>query len=99
VRYLPRYTERQRRRHEVLPGLTGWAQVHGRNALSWADKFERDVWYVEHWSPLLDLRILARTARLVVAREGVSADGHATMPEFMGNEPELIGNKAVAHAR
>lgn len=84
VRYLPRYSERQARRHEVLPGLTGWAQVHGRNTVGWDEKFEKDVWYVEHWSPLLDLRILARTALTVVRRDGISAEGHATMPEFMG---------------
>jgi len=88
VRYLPRYSERQRTRHEVLPGLTGWAQIHGRNAVSWEDKLERDAWYVDHWSPLLDLKILARTALTVARREGVSADGHATMPEFMGNSGE-----------
>jgi lipopolysaccharide/colanic/teichoic acid biosynthesis glycosyltransferase len=85
VRYLPRYSDRQRTRHEVLPGITGWAQIHGRNAMSWEEKFERDAWYVEHWSPLLDLKILARTALTVARREGVSADGHATMPEFVGN--------------
>lgn len=86
VRYLPRYDARQRRRHEVLPGLTGWAQVAGRNAITWGEKFERDVWYVEHWSPWLDARILARTALVVLRREGVSAEGHATMPEFMGTQ-------------
>lgn len=91
VRYLGRYNARQQRRHEVLPGLTGWAQVHGRNALGWDEKFERDVWYVEHWSPLLDLRILARTVALVARRDGVSAEGHATMPEFMGSEPSPAG--------
>jgi sugar transferase EpsL len=84
VRYLPRYSQRQRQRHEVLPGLTGWAQVHGRNTLDWEQKFEHDVWYVQHWSLRLDLQILARTAFLVVRRDGVSAEGHATMPEFMG---------------
>ncbi|MEQ1570251.1 MAG: sugar transferase [Myxococcota bacterium] len=84
VRYLPRYDTRQRRRHEVLPGLTGWAQVNGRNALSWEEKFEHDVWYVERWSLALDLKILARTALQVVRRDGISADGHATMPEFLG---------------
>jgi lipopolysaccharide/colanic/teichoic acid biosynthesis glycosyltransferase len=84
VRYLPRYSPRQRRRHEVLPGLTGWAQVNGRNALGWDEKFERDVWYVEHWSLRLDAKILAKTAWQVVRRDGVSADGHVTMPEFMG---------------
>jgi lipopolysaccharide/colanic/teichoic acid biosynthesis glycosyltransferase len=84
VRYLPRYSERQRRRHEVLPGITGWAQVNGRNALGWDEKFERDVWYVENWSLALDLRILARTALTVVRRDGISSEGHVTMPEFMG---------------
>ncbi len=86
VRYLDRYTPEQRRRHEVLPGITGWTQVNGRNALSWAEKFERDVWYVDHWSLRLDLKILAQTAIRVATGDGVSADGHATMPEFMGEE-------------
>jgi lipopolysaccharide/colanic/teichoic acid biosynthesis glycosyltransferase len=86
VRYLPRYSPSQRRRHEVLPGLTGWAQIHGRNSVSWDEKFARDTWYVEHWSPVLDLQILVRTALIVARREGVSAEGHATMPEFLGNE-------------
>jgi lipopolysaccharide/colanic/teichoic acid biosynthesis glycosyltransferase len=87
VRYLPRYTARQRRRLEVLPGLTGWAQVHGRNTVSWEEKFEHDVWYVDHWGLRLDLRILARTAATVVRRDGISAEGHATMPEFFGSPP------------
>ncbi|MCB9675609.1 MAG: sugar transferase [Alphaproteobacteria bacterium] len=87
VRYLPRYSERQRLRHAVLPGLTGWAQVEGRNALSWDQKFEWDVRYVERWSPLLDLRILARTVTAVTSRRGVSAAGEATMSEFMGPAP------------
>jgi lipopolysaccharide/colanic/teichoic acid biosynthesis glycosyltransferase len=73
-------------RHFVRPGITGWAQVNGRNSLSWDEKFERDVWYVENWSPLLDLRILLKTALTVVNREGISAEGHATMAEFMGPE-------------
>jgi lipopolysaccharide/colanic/teichoic acid biosynthesis glycosyltransferase len=84
-RYLPRYDARQRRRHDVLPGLTGWAQVHGRNRMSWEDKFEHDVWYVEHWTPWLDLEILAKTALTVLRRDGISAEGHASMPEFMGS--------------
>lgn len=84
VRYLPRYDEVQRRRHQVLPGLTGWAQVNGRNAATWEEKFANDVWYVDHWSLRLDARILARTLRTVVRREGISADRHVTMPEFMG---------------
>jgi sugar transferase EpsL len=86
MRYLPRYSAEQARRHEVKPGLTGWAQVNGRNAISWEEKFQYDVWYVDHQSLLLDLRILARTARKVLKREGISAEDHATMPEFMGAE-------------
>ncbi len=88
VRYLDRYTAEQRRRHDVMPGLTGWAQIHGRNAIDWERKFELDVWYVDHWSPLLDLRILAATALKVLRREGVSQAGHATMPEFFGAAAE-----------
>lgn len=83
--YLSRYSREQARRHEVLPGLTGWAQVKGRNALSWEDKFALDVWYVDHWSLALDLRILWATVGKVLARSGVSAAGEATMPEFQGS--------------
>lgn len=82
--YLPRYTEFQRRRHQVKPGLTGWAQVNGRNGLSWEQKFEHDVWYVDHRSLLLDFHILWRTVAAVLRREGIASHGHATMPEFMG---------------
>lgn len=82
MEYLDRYTPEQMRRHEVPPGITGWAQVNGRNALTWDEKFALDVWYVEHHSIGLDLRILARTLGQVVAREGISAEGHATMPKF-----------------
>jgi sugar transferase EpsL len=85
VQYLDRYTPRQRRRHEVLPGITGWAQIHGRNAITWEDKFECDVWYVENVSLRTDLRILLRTAVQVLGRRGISAEGHATMPEFTGS--------------
>lgn len=84
MHYLERYSARQARRHEVRPGITGWAQVHGRNGLSWEERFELDVWYVEHWSLWLDLKILALTALAVVRREGISAEGHASMPEFGG---------------
>lgn len=84
VRYLPRYTPEQARRHEVTPGITGWAQVNGRNAISWEERFALDVWYVDHWSLALDFKILALTALKVVKRSDVSAEGHATMPEFMG---------------
>lgn len=83
--YLPRYNTLQRRRHEVKPGITGWAQVNGRNALTWEQKFELDVWYVDHWSLLLDLRILWLTLLSVLQRQGIHHDDHPTMPEFLGN--------------
>jgi len=83
--YLDRYTLEQRRRHDVMPGLTGWAQVNGRNGLSWEEKFAHDVWYVDHWSLRLDAKILAKTVVQVLKRDGISSDGHATMPEFMGS--------------
>jgi lipopolysaccharide/colanic/teichoic acid biosynthesis glycosyltransferase len=82
--YLPRYSARQARRHEVRPGVTGWAQVRGRNALDWDERFELDVWYVDHVSPALDLRIAALTALALVRPSGVARAGHATMPEFRG---------------
>lgn len=84
VRYLPRYSPEQRRRHDVMPGITGWAQIHGRNAISWEEKFALDVWYVDNWSLALDARILIETVGRVLRRDGVSSDGHATMPEFEG---------------
>jgi len=84
MQYLDRYTPEQARRHEVRPGITGWAQVNGRNALSWEEKFKLDVWYVDHVSFWLDVRILWMTLWKVLKREGISAEGHATMPEFMG---------------
>ena len=80
--YLPRYTLRQARRHEVRPGITGWAQVHGRNSVSWEDRFELDVWYVDNQSLLLDLRILFMTLSKVLGREGIAQNGHATMEKF-----------------
>jgi lipopolysaccharide/colanic/teichoic acid biosynthesis glycosyltransferase len=84
MQYLERYTPEQARRHEIRPGITGWAQVNGRNALTWEEKFKLDVSYVDHCSLALDLTILAMTVWKVVTREGISAGGHATMPEFMG---------------
>jgi sugar transferase EpsL len=84
MQYLDRYSTEQARRHEVRPGITGWAQVNGRNALSWEDKFKLDVWYVDHVSFWLDLKILWMTLWKVLKREGISAEQHATMPEFMG---------------
>ena len=85
MEYLPFYSKEQNRRHESKPGVTGWAQVNGRNALSWDQKFELDVWYVDNKSLLLDLRILFMTAAIVFRRSGISNDGHATMPIFTGN--------------
>lgn len=82
--YLDRYTPEQRRRHEVLPGITGLVQVSGRNRLSWEEKFALDIWYVDHCSAWLDLKILARTARVVLGGEGVSAPSHVTAPDFLG---------------
>jgi lipopolysaccharide/colanic/teichoic acid biosynthesis glycosyltransferase len=85
VDYLALYSSEQARRHEVYPGLTGWAQVHGRNWLSWEEKFVYDVWYVDHLSLLLDIRILAMTIRSVLLRTGISHEGQATMEEFHGS--------------
>jgi lipopolysaccharide/colanic/teichoic acid biosynthesis glycosyltransferase len=86
VRYLPRYSARQARQHEGRPGLTGWAQVNGRNAISWNDKFELDVWYVDNLKLSTDLRIFFKTIKAVFKREGISQENHATMEEFMGND-------------
>lgn len=85
MEYLDRYTPEQSRRHVVKPGLTGWAQVNGRNAISWPQKFALDVWYVDHCNLLLDLRILGMTVKNVLRREGINHDGQATMKEFLGN--------------
>ena len=84
MQYLDRYTPEQARRHEVRPGITGWAQVNGRNAITWEEKFRLDVWYVDHRSGWLDLKILGLTLVNVLLRKGISAETHATMPEFMG---------------
>jgi lipopolysaccharide/colanic/teichoic acid biosynthesis glycosyltransferase len=85
MKYLERYNPEQARRHLVLPGITGWAQVNGRNALDWVEKFRLDTWYVDHWSFGLDLKILALTAWRVLQREGISQPGQATAEEFMGS--------------
>ena len=85
VQYLDRYTPEQARRHDVLPGITGWAQVHGRNAISWEEKFRLDVWYVDNWSLGLDLKILFMTVKKVFVHEGITAEGSATTGEFMGS--------------
>lgn len=86
MEYLQLYSPEQARRHEVRPGITGWAQVNGRNALTWDERFRLDVWYVDHLSLWLDLRILALTARKVLVREGINATGEATMSKFTGNQ-------------
>lgn len=86
VKYLPLYTERQARRHEVRPGLTGWAQVHGRNAISWEEKFEYDVYYVQHISFLIDMKTILLTVKKFIRREGISSDDSMTMEEFKGSK-------------
>lgn len=86
VRYLARYNQEQKRRHDVRPGLTGWAQANGRNALSWEEKFRLDVWYVENISFWTDIKTVALTVKNVLRREGISSTGEATMAEFMGND-------------
>jgi lipopolysaccharide/colanic/teichoic acid biosynthesis glycosyltransferase len=85
MEYLPLYTPEQARRHEVRPGVTGWAQINGRNAISWEDKFKLDVWYVDNCSLSLDIKILWMTVKKVLVRDGISAPGDATMPKFRGN--------------
>ncbi len=86
MQYLERYTPEQARRHDVLPGITGWAQVNGRNAISWQDKFNLDVWYVDNHTLLLDIKIIFMTVARVFKREGISQPGQATAQEFMGND-------------
>jgi lipopolysaccharide/colanic/teichoic acid biosynthesis glycosyltransferase len=97
VRYLRRYSAEHARRHEVRPGITGWAQANGRNALSWDDQLDMDVWYVDHKSLRLDVRILRDTVRRVLERDGISANGHATRPEFPGSgaaSADVVGTGA-----
>lgn len=88
MEYLPLYSAEQARRHEVRPGITGWAQVNGRNAISWEDKFQLDVWYVDNRSLWLDIKILWLTVRKVLVRDGISAAGEATMPRFTGSNTQ-----------
>jgi len=87
VKYLPRYSAEQARRHEVKPGLTGWAQVNGRNAIGWEERLRLDVWYVDHRSLALDAKILFLTVWKALRRDGIQQEGYATMPEFLGSEP------------
>ncbi|MGD0596394.1 MAG: sugar transferase [Sedimentisphaerales bacterium] len=84
MKYLGRYSPEQARRHEVKPGITGWAQINGRNAISWEDKFKLDVWYVDHWTLWLDMKIILKSIWMVITREGITQQGRATMDEFMG---------------
>lgn len=91
MEYLPLYTAEQARRHDVRPGITGWAQVNGRNALSWEEKFKLDVWYVDNQSIWLDMKIIALTVAKVLSRSGIAADGEATMPRFTGTPPGSRG--------
>jgi lipopolysaccharide/colanic/teichoic acid biosynthesis glycosyltransferase len=88
VQYLGRYTPEQRRRHDVLPGVTGWAQINGRNAISWEEKFEHDLWYVENQSLRIDLTILFRTISQVLSQRGILAEGQVAVPEFMGSSDD-----------
>lgn len=88
MQYLPLYNDEQKRRHEVRPGVTGWAQINGRNSLSWVEKFELDVWYVDNRSFWLDVKILFLTVKKVFVKEGISADGHVTIEPFKGNNPD-----------
>jgi len=89
MQYLDRYSPEQARRHEVKPGITGWAQINGRNAITWEEKFKLDVWYVDNWSLALDLRIILMTVKNVLRQEGISAEGEATMPMFMGSNNKV----------
>lgn len=93
MQYLERYTPEQARRHEVRPGITGWAQINGRNAITWEEKFALDVWYVDNYSLWLDIKIIVLTIWKVLKREGISQQGEATMAEFMGTNNYKIGNK------
>jgi lipopolysaccharide/colanic/teichoic acid biosynthesis glycosyltransferase len=101
LQYLDRYTPEQARRHDVLPGMTGWAQINGRNILTWEEKFRLDVWYVDHWSLWLDLKILLQTFWKVLRREGISQSGQVSSEEFMGNphnQPTQPREEASDHA-
>lgn len=94
MKYLPLYTPAQMRRHEVRPGITGWAQVNGRNAISWEEKFEFDLWYIDHQTLWLDIKIIALTAGKILSRDNISQAGHATMPEFSGSPPKTHQEQA-----
>lgn len=92
IKYLPRYTEKQRHRHDVRPGLTGYAQAHGRNALSWEEKFKMDIWYTKNVTFITDLEIFWATVMIVLKRKGISSESSATMEEFMGTKKNIMDN-------
>jgi sugar transferase EpsL len=92
MQYLSRYSSEQARRHDVLPGITGWAQINGRNAITWEEKFVLDVWYVDNWSFWLDIKILGQTIWKVLIREGIDEPGHISAGEFMGSQNETVDN-------
>jgi lipopolysaccharide/colanic/teichoic acid biosynthesis glycosyltransferase len=89
MKYLGRYTPEQARRHEVKPGITGWAQINGRNVISWEEKFKLDVWYVDNWNIWLDIKIILKSIWMMITRQGITQDGRATVDEFMGAEGNL----------
>ena len=89
LEYLPRYNEQQRHRHDALPGITGWAQVHGRNSISWEQRFELDLWYIKHRSARLDFKILFLTLRRVLFPRDITPNGQTSMPEFLGASKQL----------
>ncbi len=96
MEYLPLYNAEQARRHDVRPGITGWAQINGRNAISWDEKFALDTWYVDNQSLWLDIKILLKTVKKVVIKDGISADGEATMSKFVGNNPQALQDVAAS---
>jgi sugar transferase EpsL len=98
MQYLDRYSPEQARRHDVLPGMTGWAQIHGRNGISWEEKFQLDLWYIDHWRLWLDLRILWLTIWEVLRQNGINSAEDVTMPEFMGTEKDVIRSREIGGA-
>lgn len=96
MKYLSRYATEQVRRHEVKPGITGWAQINGRNAISWEDKFKLDVWYVDNWTLWLDVKIILKSIWMVVTKQGITQQGRATMDEFMGTQQKTASSNVCS---
>jgi len=96
MKYLSRYSPEQARRHEVKPGITGWAQINGRNAISWEDKFKLDVWYVDNWTLWLDVKIILKSIWMVVTKQGITQQGRATMDEFMGTQQKTASSNVCS---